>query len=528
MNDTPPDNGSQTSADDFFATAGISSELRERSAASGLIAVSGRFIQIALRLVAIATLARLLTPGDFGVRALVLPVIILTNSVINLRLNVAALQHEDLDSEGLGRVFRLSLRFNLLIVLIVAALGPLLGEIYNDTRVVGVTAAWAAAIYILNLGAFHEALLKRQMRFGVTTLIETLAMFIGMIVAILAASLGAGYWALVLEIAVIGLVRSSGAWIACPWRPPPRTHTGPDERVTEMLRFGRNLAGFQILQWVGSQTDRVLVGLLGGAHVAGLYDGARRWGWLPTVELDGAITEVAVSSFSRAQEQQATLRRLVRGAISATLFLSLPVTAFLFLETEGAVRILFGDRWLGAVPFLKYMCFGAFFSAISRPTSWIFTSLGRTRRQFRWGLFQTAVIFGTLLVGSISGPRGIAAGYAAAHTFLAFPTIWFCLRGTAIRLRDYLSAALRPAIAAIVAGFAAVGTVGLFGDIGTPARMTVEFAVFTTSYLLVWVAQPGGPAAARDGWALLIELARGAGARLRGTGAPAEASVTGD
>ena len=74
----------------------------------------------------------------------------------------------------------------------------------------------------------------------------------------------------------------------------------------------------------------------------------------------------------------------------------------------------------------------------------------------------------------------------------------------------------------------AVGAVSLFGDIGTPARMTVEFAGFTTSYLLVWIAQPGGPTAARDGWSLLMELARGAGARLRGTGAPPEVSVTGD
>ena len=519
--------GGPASREDLFASSNGATKLKERSAASGLIAVSGRAVQIALRLVSVAILARLLTPGDFGVRALVLPVIILTNSVINLRLNVAALQQPNLDSEGLGRVFRLSMRFNLLIVVIIATLGPLLAQIYQDSRVIGVTAAWAAAIYVLNFGAFHEALLKRQMRFGVTVSIETLAMFIGMIVAIIAASLGAGYWALVIEIGVIGIARSLGAWLACPWRPPPATPGVPDERVNEMLSFGRNLTGFRVLQWISTQTDRVLVGLF-GAHTLGLYDGARRWGWLSTVELDSAIREVAVSSFSRAQEQPAQLRRLVRGATSAMLFLSLPISAFLFIEAEGAVRILFGDAWLGAVPFVEYMCFGAFFAALSRPTGWIFESLGRTRRQFRWGVLETVVIFGSLLVGSIAGPMGIAAGYAASHAFLAFPTIWFCLRGTSVTLLDYLGAALRPAVAAAVGGLVAVGTIRLFGDIGTPARMTIEFAVFTTVYLLAWVLQPGGRRAARDGIALLRELGRGVGARLRGTAPPTEASVTGD
>lgn len=524
----PKDDREPGVQDRLFGTGDIDVELRERAASSGRVAITGRAVQIALRLVSIAVLARLLRPEDFGVRALVLPVIILTNSVINLRLNVAALEQEDLDSEGLGRIFRLSLRFNLLIVVIVAALGPLLAELYSDPRVIGVTAAWAGAIYVLNLGAFHEALLKRQMRFGVTTFIETVAIFVGMIVAILAASLGAGYWALVLEIAFIGLGRSIGAWLACPWRPPPRAKGAPDPRVTEMLRFGRNMAGFRMLRWVATQTDRVLIGFFSGAHVLGLYDGARRWSSMPTLESDGAFREVAVASFGQALDNPPALTRLVRGAIGAMLVLSLPATAFVFIEAEGMVRLLFGDRWLDAVPFVQALAGGAFFAALSRPTGWVFIALGRTRRQFRWGLVQTGVVLSGLLIGSAWGARGIALGYAAAHAVLALPTIVFCLRGTPIARADYFAAASRPAIAAVAAALSALAVVSLFGDIGTSARMTIEFATFSVVYILTWLALPGGWAAGRDGWALLGELNRGVGGQLRSTAPPAEASATGD
>ena len=523
------DSNRDNDADTLFGTETVVTELRERSAASGVIAVVGRAVQIVLRLLSIAILARLLRPEDFGVRALVLPVIILANSVMNLRLNVAALQQDDLDSDGLGRIFRISLRFNLLIVVLAVALGPLLSVVYDDSRVVAVTAAWAIAVYVLNTGAFHEALLKRQMRFGVTTVIETGAMFIAMIVAIIAASFGAGYWALILEIAVLSLARSIAAWWACPWRPPPRAPGRiRDERVTTMLAFGRNLAGYRMLQWIGNQTDRVLIGYFSGAHVLGLWDGARRWSWLPTIEMNLALSDVAVSALSRAQDRPAALGRIVRGGVSAALILALPVTAFLFIEAEGAVKLLFGERWLGAVPYMKLVCFGAFFAALARPTSWIFVASGRTRRQFRWGLLQTAVILASLLIGSIWGVIGIARGFAAAHALLAFPTIWFCLRGTSIDLRYYLDAALRPALAAAVAAAAAVGVISLFGDIGTPARMTVEFAVLGTVYILVWLALPGGRRVVRDGWELLQDLARGIGFRRPAPVDPPEASVTGD
>ena len=517
-----------TTKNGFFGAEEIDADRRARAESSGTVASVGRVVQIALRLVSIAVLARLLRPEDFGVRALVLPIIILTNSFINLRLNVAVLQQDNLDSEGLGRVFRLSARFNLLIVLIVAALGPLLAEVYNDARVIGVTAAWAGAVYLLNLGAFHEALLKRQMRFGVTTFIETFAMFVGMIVAIIAASLGAGYWALVLEVAFIGLGRSIGAWVACPWRPPPKVDGERDPRISEMLRFGRNMAGYRMLRWVATQTDRVLIGFFSGAHVLGLYDGARRWSSVPTLESDGALRAVAVSSFGRSLDNPPALTWLVRGAVGMMLVLALPATAFVFIEAEGMVRLLFGDRWLAAVPFAEAMAAGAFFAALTRPTGWLFTALGRTRRQFRWGLVHTATVLTCLLVGSAWGATGIALGYAAAHAILALPTIWFCLRGTPIALRDYLAAAARPVAASVAAAVAALAVVSLFGDIGTAARMTIEFATFAVAYILIWLSLPGGWEAGRAGWSLLRELGRGVGADQRSTAAPSEASVTGD
>jgi len=506
--------------------AAAAAESRRRSAVSGLLVLVGRGLQVGLRLVAIAILARLLTPDDFGVRALVLPVIVLTNAVINLRLNVGALQQE-LDSERMGELFHLSMRFNLLIVLIVAAVGPLLSELYGDPRVIGVTAAWAVAIFALNFGAFHESLLKRQLRIGTTTAIELVAMLLGLAGAIVAGSLGAGYWALVIEIGLIGVVRSAGAWLACPWRPPLRPAATHDPQVTEMLRFGRNLAGVRIAAWLGNQVDRVLVGMLGGAPILGLYDGARRWSWVPATEMDATFAEVAISSMGRVQERPEALHHAVRGAITATLFFALPATAFVFIEAEGTVRLLFGRHWLGAVPFMELMAVAAFFAAIMRPTAWIFQAHGRTRRQFRWGLVHTGVILGALLIGSSRGALGIATAFAVAYAALALPSIWFCVRGTTIGLGDYAGAALRPATAAAAGSLAAVGVIRALGDIGVPARMTVEFVVLFSIYLFVWLALPGGRSLAADGLATARELASGAGIRARAAVAE-EASVTGD
>ena len=73
------------------------------------------------------------------------------------------------------------------------------------------------------------------------------AMAIGILVAIVTALLGAGYWALVYDILALSLARAIGAWLVCGWRPagPRRLAASEDRATASMLRYGRGLTGFR-------------------------------------------------------------------------------------------------------------------------------------------------------------------------------------------------------------------------------------------------------------------------------------------
>lgn len=470
-----------------------------------------------LRIASVAILARLLTPEDFGVIALVLPLTVLVNTTANLRLEVAALQRDDLDSAGLSRSFGIAQRFNAAVAIAMAALGPVLALFYHDRRVIGVTAAWAAATYVLYLGAFHEALLKRQMRFALTVSLETAAMVLGLVAAVGAALLGAGYWALVIQMGVLAAVRATSAWLVCPWRPSrPREGVEAPAAVPGMVKFGRELTLFQALRWGSQQIDRMLVGVSGGAAILGLYDGARRWAWLPYQELHLSLSDVAVAGFSRARERPEALRQLVGGTVTAILGIALPVVAFVTIEAEGAIRILLGDQWLGAVPFLRILGLGAFLGCVARPTEWVFSSLGRTDRQLRWIFVQTAVTIGCLAIGSFRGALGVAVGFSAAQLLLAYPTIAYCLRGTSLRGRDFLGALGRPVLASAFAGAILIGArAGGLAALDLAPRLLVESALIGIACAAAWLAMPGGRRALGDAWRFVRRLGSLARARMR-------------
>jgi PST family polysaccharide transporter len=487
------------SGDRHFRTDAVRAELSRRSASSGIYAIGGRVLQMILRVGSVAVLARLLTPEDFGVRGLVLPITILLHGVLNLGLHFAALQREDLDHEGLSRLFWFSSWVNLILVGGMALLGPLLAAFYGDPRVTGVTIAWAVALYLMNVGAFHETLLKRQMRFGTLVSIHTLAMVIGILVGIVAAVLGAGYWALVYDIVAMSLARAIGAWTLCGWRPsrPGRLRIAEDIGTASMLTYGKGLSGFRLVAWLGAQMDRVLVGLLGGAPVLGLYDNARRWAWLPYLELHQSLSDVAVASFSRVQGEPNEYRRIVRGGLASILALVMPATVFMFVDAREVVLVLFGDQWLDAVPYVQLMAVAALAGGFNRLNQWVYNSLGETGRQFRWSVFQTSVTVVVLLVGTLWGAIGVAIGFTVAIVALTYPSVVYCLRTAPLKPAEFFGAATRPAVASFLAGGVTFVAARLaLGGLGLAAAFTIEVVLFSAVYALAWVLLPGGRAAA--------------------------------
>ena len=514
--------------DRHFRTDAVRAELTRRSASSGIYAISGRVLQIIMRVGSVVVLARLLTPEDFGVRGLALPITILLHGVLNLGLHIAALQREDLDHEGLSRLFWFSSWVNLLLVGGMALLGPLMASFYGDPRVTGVTITWAAALYLMNVGAFHETLLKRQMRFGTLVSIHTLSMAFGIVVAIVAAALGAGYWALVYDILAMSLVRAIGVWMLCGWRPsrPRRMSIAEDFGTGSMLTYGKGLTGFRFVSWLGAQLDRVLVGLLGGAAILGLYDNSRRWAWLPFLELHQSLSDVAVASFSRVQREPTEYRRIVRGGLASILALVMPATAFILVEAREVVLVLFGSQWIESVPYVQLMSVAALAGGLNRLNQWIYNSLGETARQFRWSVFQTLVTVVALLIGVPWGPMGVAIGFTAAVVLLTYPSVVYCLRTAPLTPADFFGAAARPAAASFLASAVtfAAARLALTG-IGLAFAFTIEVALFGGVYVLAWILLPGGRAAAVDvKRALRDVVGRGAAGAGRGaTSTPEEA-----
>ena len=481
------------SKSDILALEPVHAELRNRSVRSGLIAAAGRIAQGVIGLGSVAVLARLLTPSDFGVIAMVIPISTVANMTMHRGLQFALLHEENLTTKQVSRMYWMALRYNALLLGGVALLGPILAALYREPRVKLVTAIWAASLFVQSLGVFHEMLLKRQLRFGTLTMMNVSGMFAGALVAILAASSGAGHFALLLQFVVWDIARCTAAMTICRWRPEIREWSGSaDPVVTRLASYGSHFTLHRGVFWAGRQADRMVVGYIAGAGPLGLYDGARRWSWYAFHELFQSVTEVVVASLSRARANVDRFREFARQGLMAFLVPPLAVIAFVFVEADAAVLVLLGDRWIDAIPLVRIMCAGAFCDALSRLTMWLYTAEGRTRRQFHWSLISTPIMLTAIGIGATSGVRGVAVAFAGTTAALMVPTLAFCLRGSAIRPGDFVALAWRPVTTSLVAGLL-LAMVRPFLAGNRPAiGFVTSAALFVVFYVVTWVMLPGG------------------------------------
>lgn len=473
--------------------------LAARSVRSGATAVGARAAQLVVQLGAAMLLARILTPSDFGVQAMVLPVAFLLTGIGHHALQSAVMQQDKLAPADASGLFWMALPINACLTLGMALLGPALAWLYREPRVILVTVVWAAIIFAVSLSSIHEALLKRQLCFATLARAQLTAHALSFAVAIAAALSGAGYWALLLQVAVMELVRAASMWLLVSWRP---SRKAPRSARTAALRsYWLGVMGARAISWIGDQGDRVMVGALGGASVAGLYDSAKRWAWFPFFELFIPLTDVAVATLSRVRHDDERFRLYVRHAWMPLLAVALPVAGFMFAEARLVLHVILGPQWLGGALFVRWLCVAMVGATMIRLMQWVYLATGTTMRQLRWSLVTTPVTLLAVLFGGWRfGAVGVAGALTVATLALAVPSVLNAIRGTPLTLADCFASMLRPLVGATVAAALLLILESTFPDAPTLVALLLRLLVFASVYILIWLVLPGGRRTLGEVW----------------------------
>lgn len=372
--------------------------------------IFGQVVRMTLQMTATVVLARLLSPHDFGLIAMVTAVIGVAELVRDFGLSLASIQAKEISPAERTNLFWANTGLGAGSALIAVAATPVIVLIYHEPELSHLVPPLAGVFVLSGLTTQFRAQLLRDLRFGVVAVSDTLGPAAGIATAITLAALGAGYWALVAQqlvasATILLVVASSARW----WPGLPRR----DVSIRRFFRFGAGVFGSQALGYVTQNVDNVGIGAAWGSAALGLYSRAFQLVMVPIMQINAPLTNVVLPVLSRVHDDRERLGRGLRTAALVGAYVTAPVLAVSGALAVPLVHLLLGPAWAQVAPMLAILAAAGVFRSIAQVGYWGFLATGESGALFRLQLWVQPVSIAAILAGLPWGPIGVAYGVLA-------------------------------------------------------------------------------------------------------------------
>lgn len=381
----------------------------KKSAASGVKWTTVSSITTtALQFIQLAVLARLLSPEDFGLMAMVAVVIGFAAAYADMGISAAIIHRQDATREQLSSLYWLNLLAGLLVYLVVLAMTPAIVALYGEPRISRLMSWITLTFLITPLGTQFQLLLQKHLRFRRLALIEISAALVGASVAVVTARFGQGVFALIwgtlssnatstVLLLIVGLRE---------WRPQWHFRSAD---LKGYLSFGCYQMGERSVNYFNSTLDQLLIGSLLGAQALGYYKLAWSLAIQPIGRINSILTRVAFPLFARIQNEP---ERLQKGFLLVLRMLSTvnaPLLLGLAAVAPVLIPVVFGTQWLPAVPLVQMLAFVTLLRSAGNPVGSLLLAKGRADLGFKWnGLLLVTQLPGVYLGAYLGDALGVA------------------------------------------------------------------------------------------------------------------------
>lgn len=465
---------------DGLSTDHLQSDLRGRSVRGGVLNVTSQGAQFLIQSVATIVLARLLTPADFGLVAMVSTLTGLGQAFADLGLSEATIQRKEINHNQVSALFWINVAIGLGLMTVTLISAPILARFYREPRLVNITLLVSLTFLFGGLRVQPDAILKRQMRFAALAIRDVASYAVAVPIAIVMAWRGASYWALVALPLILNFNVMTLSWLMIKWRPSlPRRYA----QVGSMMAFGGNIAASYFIITVSRSADNVLIGRYIGAGPLGLYSRAYNLLMLPVRQLSAPAASVAVPAFSRTQGDPERFARYYLRAVNVLMWISAPIFGFLFAAARPVIILMLGNQWQEAAPVFQILAVCALTQLLLESTIWLFISRGQSQQLLKLLVVISPIIIASYALGLPFGIKGVALSGSLVLLAILPGMLKFTFRGTSLTLQRLGHAVLYP----IALSLASVIFTELALRIFLPERIFAQLLVVGLSFLATFL-----------------------------------------
>lgn len=375
-----------------------SEEISLKKAAA--INAGSKYTVVILGLAFSAVLARLLTPKDYGIVAVVTVFTNFFNLFADMGIGNAVIQNKKLTNEDENKIFSFTIIIGIILGIVFSLFSIVLVHLYhNDVYyIVGPLLGISLALTTFNM--VPNAKLMKSKRFVLVAFRTIIACVIGYVVAIVIALIGGKYYAIVIQ----SIITASFCFIWNLKSSKLRFSRGElFDSLKKIWSFSSYQFGFNIINYFSRNLDNLLTGYYFGDVMLGFYDKAYRLMRYPVDNLTNVIVPSIQPVLSDHQDDVKYIMCQYNKIAKFLAIIAIYISALCFFSSKEVILLYFGAQWEGAIGCFHYLSAGLFFQIVGGVSGSIYQCVNKTKVMFWSGIIGSIITVIAIIAGIALG-----------------------------------------------------------------------------------------------------------------------------
>ena len=299
-------------------------------------------------------LARLLSPEEYGLIAIITIFISVFNSIVDSGFSNALIRKQDATEADYNTVFYTNLAISAVLSTALFFGAPLIADFFSRPQLTSLTKAMSSVVIINAFAIVQNIRLTKNIDFKTKTKVSLIASLTSGVIGIAMAFGGFGVWSLVAQQISKQLLNSVFLWFFIRWMPKLLFSR---KSFKEMFDFGWKLLVSGLINTIWTEIYQVIIGKFYQPQTLGQYTRAQQFSSIFSSNLTSIIQRVSYPVLSQLQDDKERLKSGYKRIIKITMLVSFVLMLGLAAIAKPMILVLIGDKWLPAVPFLQILCF---------------------------------------------------------------------------------------------------------------------------------------------------------------------------
>lgn len=345
-------------------------------------------------------LARLLTPKEYGIMAMIAVFIAVSNSIIDSGFSNALIRKTRIERVDYNTVFYFNLTVSILIYTLLYLAAPAISVFFKESVLVEIIRILGLVLIINAFSVIPRTQFVRDVNFKTQTKVSLISSISSGVFGIGMALGGMGVWSLVGQQLSRQFLNTLFLWIYSKWYP---VWEFSRKSFKELFEFGSKLLLSGLLDTIYKNIYYIIIGRFYTSAQLGQYTRADQFNMIFSSNLTSVVQRVSYPVLSSIQEEPERLREAYQKVIKITMLITFACMLGLAAVAKPLILILIGEKWLPAVYFLQIICFSGMLYPLHAINLNILQVKGRSDLFLKLEIIKKIIAVGPIVVGVVYG-----------------------------------------------------------------------------------------------------------------------------